>query len=159
MNTIIKPTVGRQVWFEAVNAAAYPLDMVVHGDQPMAATIVYVHNDRLVNVEVLDHEAGRHKFFGVQLLQPGDEKGDGFWVQWMPYQLGQAAKAAPLTAAGMWLNQPQPVNFAGAAPAPVFVPFAAADCRPGCPVCIEIAKADALDAARPALVPTSQVNG
>ena len=88
---MIKPTIGRVVWFTPSN----------HNDprgdvkQPMVALIAYVWSDRLVNLAAFDQN-GAH--FGaataVPLLQDDDEVPlrRGYFAQWMPYQMGQAAK-------------------------------------------------------------------
>jgi hypothetical protein len=63
-----------------------------YGSQPMAATVVYVWNDRLVNLQVLDHAGSAHSPTSVPLLQDEDARPDGYFCEWMPYQKGQAAK-------------------------------------------------------------------
>jgi hypothetical protein len=45
---MIQPTIGRQVWFWKYTPT--------EGEQPEAATVVYVHNERLVNLQVIDHD-------------------------------------------------------------------------------------------------------
>lgn len=85
---IIKPTPGRVVWFREA-----PDQQVLHHDksQPLAATIAYVHHDRMVNLTVHDANGGTHARTSVRLLQDGDKpEGEGMWCEWMPYQVGQA---------------------------------------------------------------------
>ena len=84
---VITPTIGRKVWF-------YPGTdrgkFAVIGDQPLDATIVFVHDDRTVNLSVVDH-AGRHTCVsGAHLVQPGDQAGPSCRAEWMPYQIKQA---------------------------------------------------------------------
>ena len=84
---VITPTIGRKVWF-------YPGTdrgkFAVIGDQPLDATIVFVHDDRTVNLSVVDH-AGRHTCVsGAHLVQPGDQSGPSCRAEWMPYQIKQA---------------------------------------------------------------------
>lgn len=98
IKVILPPTVGRKIWFRGI-----PFDTwgrlpagtspAVYGDQPLDATIVYVHGDRMVNVDVVDH-VGVHWFMSsVTLKQDGDIVAYGTpHVEWMPYQLGQAKK-------------------------------------------------------------------
>jgi hypothetical protein len=89
---IIKPTVGRVVWFTP-NEDINPLGIKVnHGDQPMVAFITYVFNDRMVNLIVWDHEGNRSKHTSVTLVQEEDPKPEGNYAEWMPYQVGQAKK-------------------------------------------------------------------
>lgn len=85
---MIKPTIGRQVWFWRV--APGP------GDQPEAATVAYVHTDQLVNLQVLDHNGIARRETAVPLVQEGDEQLEGFYCEWMPFQKGQAAKTEQL---------------------------------------------------------------
>lgn len=93
---MIKPTIGRKVWFYA-GTAVLPGVWTIHnsGDetQPMDATVVYVHGDRMVNLAVLDHAGEPHAVRSVHLVQPGDEAvPNGMRAEWMPYQVGQAKK-------------------------------------------------------------------
>jgi len=85
---VIKPTVGRKVWYRPAKGEA----MVCNSDdQPMDATIIYVWNDRTVNLVVHDHGGSVHMRRSTLLLQ-GDEQYDpvtGF-CEWMPFQQGQA---------------------------------------------------------------------
>jgi hypothetical protein len=86
---VIIPTVGRNVHLRRVGD---PSDA-----QPNLAFIVYVHNDRLVNIVYFDAE-GVHRAAKRVLLLQGDEddaKGKDsatYWVEWMPWQKGQASK-------------------------------------------------------------------
>lgn len=125
---MIKPTVGRVVW------AFRPFHT---GDvnQPETAQIVYVHNDRLVNIAGFNHDGVPFKHRNVVLVQEGDPKPDGEnFVTWMPFQVGQAkAQAAapqgegsnqlsspvqPLTAANMVVHPTQPPNPPDPVPPP-----------------------------------------
>lgn len=112
MSQVIKPTVGRKVWYRpSKHDTVGPVPMttagsVEHGTAaPLDATVIAVWGDRMVNVLVTD-VVGRHfPVLSVDLLQPGDEPRKdadgnviGRYCEWMPYQVGQAAKdetAAP----------------------------------------------------------------
>lgn len=98
---IIKPTVGRVVWY-------WPSPDEIRGHygfryysdlqrppQPCDAHVLYVHDDRLVNLLVMDHYGNPHVRTSTILVQEDDPKPDdrGF-CQWMPYQVGQAKKHA-----------------------------------------------------------------
>lgn len=115
---MIAPTVGRIVWFRP---GPHRGIMTVHGDQPLAAQVVYVWNDRLVNLLVTDHHGTQHAVSSVPLKQEGDERPLGGYAEWMPYQTGQAAKhaAPPIVAAPATepLPPPPPV-IATTPPAP-----------------------------------------
>jgi len=91
---MITPTIGRKVWFRPNKAES----MARNGDQPMDATVVYVWNDRMVNLVIFDHVGGQHMRPCVLLMQ-GDESyvPVNSYCEWMPYQLGQA-KPFPLSA-------------------------------------------------------------
>jgi hypothetical protein len=91
---IISPTVGRVVWYTPVDNDE-PERVVDHGDQPFAAIVTYVHNDRMVNLAVFGHNGVAQPRTSVQLVQEGDDKPSGTpYCEWMPYQLGQAKKHA-----------------------------------------------------------------
>lgn len=93
-SNVIKPTVGRVVWFWP-NGLVMPRHLVFHGDQPAKADVVYVHSDRMVNLLVVDHNGTAHPMTSVRLRQPDEERpGDGStpFCEWMPYQKGQAVK-------------------------------------------------------------------
>lgn len=91
---IIKPTVGRQVWYRPFGHNRTLLG-VWDDTQPCAATVTYVWSDRMVNLQVLSpaHEKPQN-FTSVQLVQAGDEVPQniqhGGYAEWMPYQVGQA---------------------------------------------------------------------
>lgn len=92
--TIIKPTIGRIVWFhpsEVTGEAGFAL----HGNgQPYAAIIAHVHGDRMLNLTVFDANGVPHSRTSVWLVQDGDAVPQcGYYCEWMPYQKGQAAKA------------------------------------------------------------------
>lgn len=91
--TIIKPTVGRKIYFHAPDEA-------IHSDisQPLDATIVYVHNDSLVNLRVTDQGGHSHARPSIPLIQKGEAAPNGSYCFWMDYQVGQAAKYEKLAA-------------------------------------------------------------
>lgn len=81
---MIKPTIGRQVWFWKKTLEG--------DDQPEAATIVYVWNDTMVNLQAIDHIGVARPVTSV-LLHQGDEPGIGMHCAWMPYQKAQVKPA------------------------------------------------------------------
>ncbi len=82
---MIKPTVGRVVWFYKFNTNA--------GHQgPLAAIVAKVFSDRGVNLMVIGEGGVPFSETSVQLVQEGDEIPQASYCAWMPYQLGQAAK-------------------------------------------------------------------
>jgi hypothetical protein len=86
---VIKPTVGRVVWF-------YPKDRV-HSHQPHAAIVTSVHGDRCVNLAVFmpNGVPMSHPPTSVTLVQEGDAIPEGAcYCCWMPHQLGQAKAEA-----------------------------------------------------------------
>ena len=108
MNKNIPPTVGRKVWFRlnGINELEKPLSgtettpvrsfpSAVDPTKPFDATVVYVWNNRVVNLHVLDHYGNPFIATSVSLMQEGDTPPQfGFYAEWVPYQLGQAKKEA-----------------------------------------------------------------
>lgn len=93
---MIKPTVGRVLWFWPSAFAVRDLAIDYHDiTQPLAATVAYVWNDRSVNLSVIDQNGRQFNQSRVLLIQ-GDElyKPVSDYCQWMPYQVGQTQKAA-----------------------------------------------------------------
>lgn len=90
--SVIKPTVGRVVLFWPQGRADRDA-----GGQPCAATVAYVHSDRMVNLGYVNHNGDAAGATSVKLLQPGDPIPDvDRFCEWMPYQVGQAQKAEEL---------------------------------------------------------------
>jgi hypothetical protein len=79
---LIKPTIGRVVWY--------------HPDaphtQPWAALVCFVHDEKTVNLTVFDDFGLGKAKLNVPLMQEGDDKPIGMYCEWMPYQIGQAKK-------------------------------------------------------------------
>jgi hypothetical protein len=90
---MIKPTNGRIVWF-----TPGPRDAIGRYDtaQPLAAIVTHVLNDRLVNLCVFDSAGNAAARTSVPLLQDDDDRPEGCFAEWMPYQKGQAAKTEAL---------------------------------------------------------------
>jgi hypothetical protein len=87
---MIRPTVGRVVLYHKDKEH----DGRIAGgiDGTLAAIVCHVWSDRCVNLAVLDAEG---QFFGrtsVTFWQGDTERPEGRYCEWMPYQLGQAAK-------------------------------------------------------------------
>lgn len=96
MSTIIKPTIGRVVWFypssQTGNAGfAAPAD-----GEPLAAVVAKVWSDNLLNLTVFDANGVAHSRTSVALVQDGEPvPPHGYYATWMPYQVGQAKKHEP----------------------------------------------------------------
>lgn len=80
---MIKPTIGRVVWFREVQEEAA---------QPKSALICFVHSDTEVNLAVFDHNGNPFSMRKVTLYQGEGPRPEGIFAEWMPYQIGQAAK-------------------------------------------------------------------
>lgn len=79
---MIKPTIGRVVWFfdETTNV------------QPNAGIVCWVENDHNVNLVVFSEEGVPRNELSVFLKQEEDDVIPGRHAEWMPYQIGQARK-------------------------------------------------------------------
>lgn len=90
---MIKPTVGRKVWFYPKNSSN-DNGLCIVGGREHSADVVTVHSDRLINVAVFDANGKLFQKTSVTLVQEGDPPYDGDHCRWMPYQIGQAKAAA-----------------------------------------------------------------
>ena len=83
---MIKPTVGRIVWF-------FQQDRKM-GNRPLAAIIAHVWTDTCVNLAIFDQNGVPYGSppTSVRLVQEGDAAPRGCYCTWMPYQIGQAQK-------------------------------------------------------------------
>lgn len=84
---MIKPTVGRVVWFRPYGDREPKM-------QPLAAIITYVHSDTEVNLAVFGVDGTNFSATIITLKQEEDQKIVGMYCEWMPYQIGQAKKEA-----------------------------------------------------------------
>lgn len=96
--TIITPTIGRKVWYihdncQTIAADGGLVNPVSYGHQPMDATVIYVWDDRMVNLRITDHAGNTFALNSVTLVQEGDSAPAYRHCIWMPHQLGQAKKA------------------------------------------------------------------
>jgi hypothetical protein len=87
----IKPTVGRVVLF-VPKTAKYEFGFCFVAGRAHAALVTAVHGDRCVNIAAFDANGKSYGFTSVTLRQTDDPAPDGDYCEWMPYQLGQAAK-------------------------------------------------------------------
>ena len=95
---MIPPTIGRVVWFWPTQPSPV--------QQPYAAMVAYVHNERCINIGGFDHNGNPFSQTSVQLLQD-DDVPRGACCSWMPYQKGQAAKTEALEAAAGMPGEPR----------------------------------------------------
>ena len=96
---IIKPTVGRVVWYyPPTNSGESGFARHSTPGEPLAAIIARVWNDNCVNLSVFDANGIAHSRTSVTLIHDDDSKTDSGHCRWMPFQKGQAAKQdAPAT--------------------------------------------------------------
>jgi len=83
---MIKPTVGRVVWFRE-----YVLGKQTH-NEPLAATVAWVNEDDTVNLTVHSESGTTYGITDIPLIQD-DLKPNCDYCEWMPWQLGQAKAA------------------------------------------------------------------
>jgi hypothetical protein len=95
---MIKPTVGRVVlYFPSDDDRTQGMDVL--SDAPCDAHVVFVHSDTSVNLVVFDHEGGK---FSRRKVPINIERFTGTpRAEWMPYQVGQAAKHEAIAALPM----------------------------------------------------------
>lgn len=85
----ITPTVGRVVWYWPDPSEP---SICTGGDQPLAALIAHVWSDTCVNIAGFDANGIPFNRTSVLLVQDGNPRPEHQFVEWMPYQKGQAAK-------------------------------------------------------------------
>jgi hypothetical protein len=90
---VIKPTIGRVVIFKQLSPA-----VAVGEDGECAAIIAKVLSDVSVNLCVIDADGQTHARPNVPFVQEGEKPPNTDHCHWMPYQVGQAAKAEQLQA-------------------------------------------------------------
>ena len=79
---MIKPTIGRVVWY-------WPN---VEATQPQAAIVAWVWSDTCVNLAVFNANGVAESKTSVFLYQGDTERPNSQFAEWMPYQIGQAKK-------------------------------------------------------------------
>lgn len=90
--TVIVPTVGQRLHFYP-NAEHQAELGVFDPSQPCDAGVLYVHNERRVNLLVTGPSGTQRALQNVQLAQADDVVADGdSYAVWMLYQYAQAAK-------------------------------------------------------------------
>lgn len=88
---MISPTPGRIVWFRP-NGAPFPGNQY-NPVEPLAAMVVHVFNDGMVNLVVYDSSGVAFPVPSVILIQDEVQPPvEQYYCHWMPYQLGQAKK-------------------------------------------------------------------
>lgn len=118
MSNIIKPAVGRKVWYwhdhktpiSVAPSMENPLGIPnlypksIDPLQAMDATVIYVWGDRMVNLDVTDHAGKRFVVTSVTLVQPGDPIPDSSHCKWMDYQVKQQAVSETIEQASKSIN-------------------------------------------------------
>jgi hypothetical protein len=95
----ILPTVGRNLYYqpgpgEILEIIQHPPKDDEDKSQPLHAHILYVHDERHVTLEVVDHIGNRHARGDVVLCQDGEVPDEGGeYCYWMPYQTSTAKEA------------------------------------------------------------------
>ena len=85
---MIKPTVGRVVWYWPSGTGP--------NTQPLAAVIACVNSDTIVNLAIFDANGEATRRTWVRLYQGEGDRPTGGFCEWMPYQIGQAARIQPI---------------------------------------------------------------
>ena len=97
MSNVIKPSVGRKIWYwrDMAHRVAYNAAIAAGedypSDQPWDASVCKALGDRLVNVTVADPNGVVFAKKHVPLNQPDEPAPhQGPHCSWMPFQQGQA---------------------------------------------------------------------
>ena len=85
---MIKPTIGRVVWFHPAGSTPE--------EQPLVAIIAHVWSDTCINLAVFDTNGVASNQTSIFLFQGDGERPSSLYAEWMPYQQGQAAKTEAL---------------------------------------------------------------
>ena len=88
---MIQPTVGRIVYYHPPFVPDSKANEVTH-----AAIIVQVHSDEYITLAVFNEAGSSYPALSVQLYQGEGVRPTGAYAEWMPYQIGQAAKTQQL---------------------------------------------------------------
>ncbi len=86
---MIQPTIGRVVWYHPANGAP-------DSDKTLAAIVCHVWSDTCVNLAVFDANGIIFNQTSVFLFQGDSDRPSSCYAEWMPYQLGQAAKTSQI---------------------------------------------------------------
>lgn len=90
----IDPTVGRVLYYFERQTQSRNGQTGVFLRGPLAAIVCAVLSPRVVNLSVHNESGTTYPVQGVYLVQPGEMPPDiPSYAQWMPFQVGQAAKA------------------------------------------------------------------
>jgi hypothetical protein len=90
---MIKPTIGRVVWYHP----PFTPDSGTN-ELTLAAIVAYVWSDTCVNLAIFDQNGVAHSQTSVFMYQGEGERPACSYCEWMPYQLGQAAKTEAVIA-------------------------------------------------------------
>ena len=88
---MIKPTIGRVVWFYPQGAK-----QILNNIQPHAAMIAYVHSDTMITIGYFNSYGVACSQTSVRLIQEEQDFPECPFCSWIPYQKGQAAKTEAL---------------------------------------------------------------
>lgn len=86
---MIKPALGRVVWFTPAQSDSMPTD-----EGKCVGIVVKVWHDRMVNLTVFDANGNQYSRTSVALLQDDDKPlSMGYYAEWMSYQKELAQKS------------------------------------------------------------------
>lgn len=87
---MIKPTIGRVVWYHPS-----PADAVAKNPGDIhPALVTKVWSDSSINLAIFDSNGVPYPRTSVLLVQDGEPSPASGYAEWMPYQIGQAARTA-----------------------------------------------------------------
>lgn len=87
------PTIGAQLWYRPADSEVGEHGLAL-SDQPLAATVAYVHSDDLVNLMVIEANGCTHARQNVPIVL-GDDEPAGAFAEWPgPDDKGKSRKKA-----------------------------------------------------------------
>lgn len=85
---MIKPTIGRVVWYHPSHADA----VAKNPGDVHPALITKVWSASCINLAIFDSEGVPYQRTSILLVQDGESPPAFGYAEWMPYQIGQAAR-------------------------------------------------------------------
>jgi hypothetical protein len=87
----IKPTVGRNLYFQPSADFVAENKLTIIDSSPLHANLVFVNSDGVINIAGFDHIGTPYRAVNIPLVQDGEAPTEGeSYAHWMTYQIQQA---------------------------------------------------------------------